>query len=461
MPVLGAFLAPHPPLIMPEVGKGEERKITDTVLAYKKIAQMAAELNPDTIVIISPHSVMYGDYFHISPGKSAIGSFAEFGVPQLLVRGDYDEQFVSALAKLCRSAGVPAGTLGERNSALDHGTMIPLRFLQEAGCKCRVVRIGLSGVSETLHYQLGQCIAHASTLLGRRLVIVASGDLSHKLLPEGPYGFAKEGPEFDRLVIDALRTADFLSLLQLPLDFCEAAAECGLRSLWIMAGTFDKRWISAKIYSYEGPFGVGYGVASFLPEGKSEARNIGEQLEKWKETERQKRMDAEDEYVRLARFSLETFIRTGKPAPLPKNVSLHLLQDQAGAFVSLKKDGRLRGCIGTILPTTECVAYEIMMNAVSAGVRDVRFSPIEAEELPDIVYSVDVLTEPEKIESVAELDVKRYGVIVESGNRRGLLLPDLAGVDTVEQQIDIAREKGNIKAGEKLDLYRFEVIRHK
>ena len=132
----------------------------------------------------------------------------------------------------------------------------------------------------------------------------------------------------------------------------------------------------------------------------------------------------------------------------------------AGTFVSLHAHGQLRGCIGTTAPTTANVAWEIIQNAVSAGVRDPRFPPVGKDELDQLKYSVDVLGEPEPISSPAQLDVKRYGVIVSCGNRRGLLLPDLDGVDTVEQQIDIARQKGGISSREKYTLERFEVVRH-
>ena len=129
-------------------------------------------------------------------------------------------------------------------------------------------------------------------------------------------------------------------------------------------------------------------------------------------------------------------------------------------FVSIHKDGRLRGCIGTILPVYGSVAEEIIHNAVSASTRDPRFDPVRPEELDKLEINVDVLTEPERIESKAQLDVKRYGVIVSSGSRRGLLLPDLDGVDTVDEQVAIAMKKGGISARDKITLERFEVIRH-
>ena len=137
-----------------------------------------------------------------------------------------------------------------------------------------------------------------------------------------------------------------------------------------------------------------------------------------------------------------------------------MLSRRAGAFVSIHEHGELRGCIGTIAPTTDSLAEEIIQNAISASTRDPRFYPIRPEELADLEISVDVLGEPEQISSMAELDVKRYGVIVSHGRKRGLLLPDLEGVDTVEYQVAIARQKAGIREGEPITLERFEVVRH-
>ena len=139
--------------------------------------------------------------------------------------------------------------------------------------------------------------------------------------------------------------------------------------------------------------------------------------------------------MKLARLSLETYVRKGEYAPIPDDLPDDMTRRKAGVFVSLKKHGQLRGCIGTISPVTNSVAMEILRNAVSAGTEDPRFAPVNKAELDEIVYSVDVLSEPEDISSIEELDVKKYGVIVSSGFRRGLLLPNLDGVDTPEQQV--------------------------
>jgi len=153
-------------------------------------------------------------------------------------------------------------------------------------------------------------------------------------------------------------------------------------------------------------------------------------------------------------------VETGKALTLPNALPDELLGNRAGVFVSLHKNGRLRGCIGTIAPTAANIALEIMQNAVSAGLHDTRFAPVTAFELPFLTYKVDVLSPPVRIDSPAELDVKRYGVIVTSGQRRGLLLPNLDGVDTVEEQIAIARQKAGIPDRASVKLERFEVVRH-
>ncbi|MBR2518923.1 MAG: AmmeMemoRadiSam system protein A [Selenomonadaceae bacterium] len=463
MSILGAAVVPHPPIILPEVGHGEEQKISATTQAYEEISRRVVELNPDTIIITSPHSIMYADYFHISPGEQAEGSMARFRAPQVSLQVNYDAELVQKLSELSEAEKVPAGIFGERDASLDHGTIIPLRFLELAGLdfnRVKFVRIGLSGMSAATHYKFGQLIAQAAEKLGRKIFFVASGDLSHKLKADGPYGLAPEGAVFDSQVMENLSTANFLRLLTMDEKICSRAAECGLRSFWIMAGALDRLAVTAEKLSYEGTFGVGYGVVWFNVDGENSSRNFAELLADFKQRENIRRKASEDDFVKLARHSLETFVKTHKPAELPENLPAELLNRRAGAFVSLHKDGNLRGCIGTIMATRNNLAEEILQNAISACSQDPRFDPVTVDELDDIKYSVDVLGEPERIFSVKDLDVRRYGVIVENGGRRGLLLPDLEGVDTVEEQIAIAKRKGNIRPDEKVSLWRFEVIRH-
>ncbi|MFA5035267.1 MAG: AmmeMemoRadiSam system protein A [Candidatus Margulisiibacteriota bacterium] len=168
---------------------------------------------------------------------------------------------------------------------------------------------------------------------------------------------------------------------------------------------------------------------------------------------------SEHPLVALARQTITTYLNEGKVIPPPKEL-IPEMQAKAGVFVSLHRHNALRGCIGTFAPTTENVANEIIQNAISASTEDPRFMPMTAGELPELEISVDVLSAPEPVKSIADLDAKKYGVIVKAGSRRGLLLPDLDGVDTPDEQIAICRQKGGIGKNEPVDLFRFTVTRY-
>ncbi|MCL1874917.1 MAG: AmmeMemoRadiSam system protein A [Synergistaceae bacterium] len=463
MPITGAFIMPHPPIILPLVGRGEEKKIQKTITSCRAVAEKVAASKPETIVLTSPHSIMYADYFHISPGVRAKGNLRKFGVDENVfqINVEYDCDFISALIDEAVKHGIPAGTQGEEDGRLDHGVTVPLAFIHEQYQDFKLVRIGLSGLPRREHYALGQCIAKAANISESSVVFIASGDLSHKASPASHYGYVAEGELFDKEISEAMNIGDFLKFLTFEESFTEKAAECGLRSFIVMAGALDGREVKSELLSYENTFGVGYGVASFIPCGESKDRKF---LDAYKELEDSRLTEIkanEDEYVKLARYSIESYIKTGKTASLPKNLPEEMLTRKAGVFVSLKKRGVLRGCIGTISPVTINVADEILTNAVSAAANDPRFEPVEASELSEIVYSVDVLSPPEPVKSTASLDSARYGVIVTSGHKRGLLLPNLEGVDAPEQQIEIALRKAGIREDETFDIERFEVVRHK
>ena len=461
MPLLAGFMVPHPPLIVPAVGRGGEAEIEKTTKAYEKVAEEIAALKPETIIITSPHSIMYADYFHISPRDSAKGSFISFGAPEVSFRETYDTDLVEAICDLAAESDFPAGTMGERDRQLDHGTMVPLWFIEKKYRDFKLVRTGLSGLPLTDHYKFGQMIAKAIEQTGRRTVIVASGDLSHKLQDYGPYGYAPEGPEYDKRIMDVMGRAAFGELLDFDETFCDKAAECGHRSFVIMAGAMDGRKVDAKVLSHQDVTGVGYGIGTFYPgEADEERRFLDSYMAELKKKTEAMRA-SEDPYVSLARQSLENYIRTGRKISVPEGLPVEMLDTQAGAFVSIHKFGKLRGCIGTIEGVRDSVAEEIINNAISASTEDPRFSPITEDELKWLEINVDVLGEAEYIYSMDQLDVKRYGVIVSKGYRRGLLLPDLDGVDTPEQQVAIAKQKAGIRPDEEVKLQRFEVIRHR
>ena len=256
-------MVPHPPLIVPAVGKGEERKIAKTIASYEEVARQIAELKPDTIIISSPHSIMYADYFHISPGKHASGSFKRFRAPEVSFEEEYDSELRDKICELSDNIDFPCGILGEKDPELDHGTMVPLYFIRQKYSKGKIIRLGLSGLPLSDHYRMGMIIKQAVDELDRKVVYVASGDLSHKLQEYGPYGFAKEGPEYDKRIMDVASRAAFGEMFDFSEDFCDKAAECGHRSFVIMAGAFDGLDVKSEVLSHQDVTGVGYGICIF------------------------------------------------------------------------------------------------------------------------------------------------------------------------------------------------------
>ncbi len=445
MPILAAFAVPHPPLIIPNIGKGEEDKVSLTIDSYNQVAREVASLEPDTIIISSPHAPFFYDGFYLIDGDHAEGNFARFGAREVSFSEDVDSEFVEYLENLAMKEDFPAKRVGEE--PLDHGVMVPLYFIRKYYKKGKIVVVGCSSMSNVEHYRLGRYIQKTVFDLNRKVVYIASGDLSHKLQTYGPYGYEADGPVYDQMIMDTLSHARFGELIHYDPDFLDRVAECGHPSFTMMAGALDGYDVIPRFYSHEDITGVGYGICSFYPNGFDQERHFLKDLET-------------DPYVLLARNTITSYITTGNIPSMPTYVAPEMLSNQAGVFVSIHKNGALRGCIGTFLPTTNSICSEIMMNAVAASTRDPRFSPITEDELKDLDISVDVLSPPEDVSSLEELDPKRYGVIVRNGSRRGLLLPDLEGVDDIDTQLMIAKSKAGIAPEEEIQIQRFEVIRH-
>lgn len=263
MSIVAAFVMPHPPIILPEIGKGQEKIIQKTINACNEVAKEIADIKPETIILTSPHAIVYSDYFHISSGNGGSGNFENFGAIGRSINVNYDEEFVDALEKEAYRENIKAGKLGGKDRSLDHGTMLPLTFINDEYTDYKLVRISISGLSKEEHYKLGLAISKVADRLNKKVVFIASGDLSHKLKEDGPYGISKEGPLFDKEIMSIFEKGDLTKLMDFDMVFCNNAAECGLPSFIIMAGALDGKKFDSRVLSYEGPFGVGYGVAAF------------------------------------------------------------------------------------------------------------------------------------------------------------------------------------------------------
>jgi AmmeMemoRadiSam system protein A/AmmeMemoRadiSam system protein B len=432
-------IVPHPPLLVPEVGGGREMEISATIYAMKELAQRLAAKRPETVVIISPHGKILHDSMGIASAAVLRGNMRNWGARSADHNFDNDPGFIAALQTEAGASDIPLDSIGDTEYNLDHGVMVPVYFLIEGMYGVPLVPLTFSMLPLSDHFTFGQAIKRAAERTGKRVAVIASGDLSHRLIPSAPAGYDPMGEVFDKKITEAVAAYDAQAILDLDGNLSDRAGECGLRSIVILLGALDGLKVKPDVLSYEGPFGVGYMVAALDVEESG-----GEEMHP---------------LTKLARDTVEGFVRDGK-SPRPEELTPEM-KEKAGVFVSIKKHGQLRGCIGTFEPKHPNVAGEIIDNAVSSATHDPRFPPVTPEELPDLSYSVDVLTRPEPAESEEELDPVRYGIIVESGKRRGLLLPDLEGVDTVEKQIDICRQKAGILPDEPVQLYRFEVKRYR
>ncbi len=444
--IVNSYIMPHPPIVVPGVGKGRETEARDTIEAMKKAARGIAQDKPATIIISSPHAPSFRDYVYISDAEELNGDFSAFGDGATSMSFGNNLELAELIAAKAGLAGINAGGLSKRtkqqygiSEAMDHGALVPLYFISQEIKGFKVVHISTPFMPFTELYELGKCIAEAVNDLQEDVVYVASGDLSHRLTADAPAGYNKAGKEYDEFIVNKIRSGDVEGILNLDTGLMEAAGECGTRSIIMMLGAMDGKKLMNQVYSYEGPYGVGYLVAKIDPPDE----------------------EGESIHVKLAKEALETYVKEKKMIDIPEWAKEEMLKSKGGVFVSLKIRGQLRGCIGTIAPTKKSIADEIINNAISSGTMDPRFEAVVEEELHLLRYSVDVLGQPERIMTLEELDVKRYGVIVTSGYKRGLLLPDLEGVDNPADQVNIALRKAGIRDTEEFELERFEVIRYK
>ena len=457
--LVGCALLPHPPIMIPEIGKDELAKIRATVEAVTLVAQNFKQNNPDTVVIMTPHSVYFKDAVALSVHPRLRGNFAKFGAPEISLGFETDGQLIKHIIRNSSRLGIHLIEFTDLVAKsyrltldLDHGALVPLYYLHAAGFKGQIVHLAVGMLSYEEMYTFGKAVQVAIGTVDRKTVVIASGDLSHRLLEGSPNGYDPQGAVFDQALMEAMRNLDVKTLFNMDKGLIDCAGECGLRPACFLLGVMGGLEVSPAVVSYEGPFGVGYGVISYHIAGKKQCVKKAPPKEAVEE--------AVSDPVALAKKSLLYYLELGKMLPAPKEI-LPPLDGQAGVFVSLKKYGDLRGCIGTFLPTEETIAQEIIKNAVSAGVRDPRFQAVDINEFPQLEVSVDILSAPEQVSGLNALDPRKYGVIVRHGNKSGLLLPDLEGIDTPQDQIAIAMQKAGIPPQSRIDLFRFTVTRYK
>jgi AmmeMemoRadiSam system protein A len=430
------------------------------------LAREIKELNPSLLVAVTPHGHVFSDAVTITALDRLEGDLAQFGAHMVRVEYEFDKEAAEAVNEHARKNKVPCALLDEPlikqrrlGGKLDHGLVVPLSFVAKAGWRGKLVPVNMGFLPYEELYHFGAVLREALDSIDRDWVLLVSGDMSHCLLPGAPAGYSPQGAVFDGIVRRAIREGDARSLFNLEHDFVEEAAECGLRPLIIGFGALDGFRAEGEELSYEGPFGVGYLTAKIKVGERAHGRELVRGLYRERREKLESRRENESLPVRLARLSIREYLEKGRFLSVPEEAAC-LRGEKAGVFVSLKKHGNLRGCIGTVEPVQHDLALEIIHNAVSAAFHDPRFEPLEADELDELEISVDVLDRPEPVAGIKELDPQEYGVIVSQGSRRGLLLPNLPGISSAEEQVKIAGQKAGISPGERVKLEKFRVTRY-
>ncbi|HVG29951.1 MAG TPA: AmmeMemoRadiSam system protein A [Pyrinomonadaceae bacterium] len=493
--------APHPPIMVPEVGRDSAREVAGSIEAMRVLSERVVASGAQTLVIISPHAPLEARAFIAYRDPELRGGFAPFRAPQATVSAPLDAELLDAISRAATEDGFAIAPL--EGYELDHGTAVPLYFLLRNGWRGSLVALGYSFLPDEEHLRFGASLRRAADALGRPVAFVASGDLSHRLTRDAPAGYQPDAHLFDEQVVASLHDGEPRRVAGIDQGLRRLAGECGYRSLLVAVGAADGLRADCEVLHYEAPFGVGYLVAQLARGGAAEDENLkrdhphsetNDRTEVDEKTadqsppeRRTDGMRVSDQFSRgqtsdqassarsvarvseesgaelpaLARRAVESYVLGGRAPGADDALDAPLLDQPAACFVSIKTDdGELRGCIGTVEPMRPNLAEELIANAVSAATRDPRFPPVSAEELPRLRYSVDVLSEPEPAQ-FEDLDPKDYGVIVEdeAGTRRGLLLPDIEGVETAAQQVQIAARKAGISPRETVRLYRFRVRR--
>ncbi len=462
-----AGIAPHPPIMVPEVGREAIAEVRNSIDAMAELTARVIASGAETVIIISPHGPLVADAFIAYEGPQLYGDFANFRAPTATIHAELDDELLDEISSAAAAQKLIVEKIKVR--VLDHGTAVPLYFLQRNGWNGRVIALGYTFLSSEDHLLFGKCIGQAIEKVGRSVAFIASGDLSHRLQRDAPAGYNPDAHLFDEEVVDAIRTGSTRRIVDIDHEMRRRAGECGYRSMLVAIGVAEGVNSNCEVISYEAPFGVGYLVAQLVsepradrgpragsPRGVVDATGSGDKLATGVQS-----TDPTRSIPALARLTIETFITSGTVIDPPKDLP-DFFNVRAGCFVSIKtRDGELRGCIGTIDPVKDTLAEEVIANAINSATHDPRFPDVKADELPDLKYSVDVLSPPEPA-TLADLDPKIYGVIVEDvgGSRRGLLLPNLAGVETATKQVEIASSKAGIRRDTPGELFRFRADRY-
>lgn len=444
--IVFAGLMPHAPVLVEGVGRPEHRRqCRATIRAMHLLARHALLARPDAVLVVSPHSPRLPRNFGLWQTACLQGSFAPFGAEEGRFVLPLDGEFTRRLTD--EAVRRDLRTWSIKHGALDHGASVPLAFLLAAGWRGPTAVIGLTDVMPEELNALGLAIAATATALDRRLAVIASGDMSHRLTRSAPCGYHKNGARFDRAFISLLHAGTTAEIPRMDTRLLENAAEDVVESVLVALAAVDAADSQPTVLSYEGPFGVGYGVAILAERPGSEPAALA----------RSPVLSHRGDLPLVAREAV--FARLGGSTAGPPFHAAGSLAASHGVFVTLRTtDGALRGCRGTVEPVHRDLVEETWQVACLAAFHDPRFPPLRAEELAGVRFSVNVLG-PLEAASPDKLDPAAYGIAIRAHDgRHSLLLPAIKGIASVDAQLRVARQKAGMASDEPVEIQRFTTM---
>lgn len=259
--LLYGFIMPHPPAAIWNVGNINTLRAYKTENAMSYVAKQISLANPDTIILITPHAVFNHEKFSVYTDQNIAGSLEKFGFNNIALSLENDTDFIKQLKNNLKPSGLELNEIPE-GSSLDHGSFVPVYFINKAGYKGKYVVLNYSGRSRSDHVEFGKIIRKTIENSDKKYVFIASGDMSHKLSVIAPYGYSSQGKVFDDIIVNAIKTGNYESILQTNQTVVKEAAQCGYNSILVALGIIGLQPAQNEVFSYESPFGVGYIVAS-------------------------------------------------------------------------------------------------------------------------------------------------------------------------------------------------------
>lgn len=436
-----AVLMCHAPIVIPQIAGVRASQCEGTTRAMRAAATALVRQAPEVVVIISPHTPRDRRRFGVVSAAHIGGDFSRFGAPEVAVRLPGAPHAASELERAARKLDLlTCATAGDE---LDHGALVPLFFMVEAGWSGSTLLLALPYPGTGTEPRMGLAIAKAAHALGESWCVLASGDMSHRLTHDAPAGYHSRARDFDATFRSLIDAGQLERACSVDPGLRDVAAEDVVDSTAVAAAAVGFDAAGHRTLHYEAPFGVGYLEAVLherpLARSADAPRAVTAQQHPLLSVARH----AIDAALHERRYDVPAL---SEPWVRPR-----------GVFVTLRIGGELRGCIGHVEPQHATLAHEVASCAIGAALHDPRFAAMTPLELADVTIELSLLSPCERVVHLDELDAERYGVVVSAGHRRGVLLPAVAGIHSVHDQLRVALRKAGLTGQEDVQLERFEV----